>query len=282
MPEVIVCPKIVGNKDWLVYHHAGVNPIGSSREASAPQKDSPYVVVGKGQLAFLAAKGAILARLVPGTYPLSPMAIPQLGAERLTGASVDIYFVNGDARLSMYFGTSSRPISIVDPVCGEKYRLQVFGRFSLSCDTGDTVSASRLERLANFESVFTLCRGLIDRKLAEYVQNAVNEYSMDVSVFSSALLSPYIQQAFSRDLSLLGLSLETFLLDTIWINDEDMVRCLNALHVHFGTDSPALATESPTAEEDSPQFCFQCGRKLPPDARFCPFCGQSCLIQSCS
>lgn len=281
MPEVIACPKGVEDKNWFVYHLAGRKLIGSGIDGAVAQQVPSQIAVRKGQTAFLVTEGMVRVRLHHGMYPLSAVSIPEFGAPSLSEVPVDIYFVNDNARLSMYFGTSTRPVSIVDPICGEKYRLQMFGRFSLSLSLShSSISVVQLDQFSDFQSVLVFCRNLIDRKLPEYVQRAVDECHMEVSVFSSATLSGHIQQSFGRDLAVHGLSLDLFLLDAIWINDKDMVRCLATLRAHTGSGPSGPATcHSPLNDSDF-RFCPHCGRALPPAARFCPYCGKNCLVQS--
>lgn len=279
--EIIVCPKGKGDKNWFVYHLAETKLIDSSLDGMAGQKAPLQVVVGKGQTAFLVTEGMVRVRLSSGIYELSAASIPELSVATSGRVSVDIYFVNDNARLSMYFGTSTRPVSVVDPVCGEKYRLQMFGKFSLSLSLSyGSISVVQLDQLSDFQSVLVFCRNLIDGKLPEYVQRAVDECHMDVSIFSSATLSDCIQRMFGRDLTSHGLSLDLFLLDTVWINDDDMVRCLAASHVQTDPKSSHSENRQALSSGGGVRFCPYCGRELPPSTHFCPYCGKNCFVLS--
>ena len=252
----------------------------SGHGVALSQKTLPKVFVKKGQTAVLGVDGRMCVHLSPGVYPLSQEAIPELSGAvpaDSTAFPVEIYFLNEKASLSMYFGTSNRPAVIVDPVCQERYRLQVFGRFSLSLSLSlSQLSTSLLERLSDFDAVLDHCRKLINQNLSAYVQWTVDECNMDVSVFSSAVLTSRIRHYFGDALAQYGLTLTTFLLDTIWINDDDLVHCMDILHLLAEQNTIGEKVKTLISQDTRCRFCMSCGKELPPEALFCPYCGVPC------
>lgn len=293
MRNTIACKQSDKSEKWFFCHH----PVPVLISTAASEKKNPTgsesrIVVGANQHAILVKDNVIYDCLPMGRYPLSIELFPEFAKAFPQGDSnVDVYFINMDIQWSLYFGTSNGPMHVVDPVCYVEYRLYLFGRLVLVPEDLRAFFQKIME-LGSFkdtygaEKVLDVCRNLINARLKKNVNRVINEHMMSVLNLSYPVLTHCVRQTVEEDLKPYGLSLDSFYLDTMRINDEDMSRCLKALQqmsMENIVDSFPVGVVQRTKMatprmQPSNTKCRFCNSEIPALARFCPNCGQLASI----
>lgn len=292
MPHVIACPNEISTNEWFMYHYPSTVEIPVLRgQRSGSEKRPPVICVDPGFCAMLVMSDTVYDCLPSGRHILSLDTLPVLATsvDDETSLAVDIYFINTNVQWSLYFGTSNGAIHIIDPICFVEYRLYLFGRLMLTL--GDVqrffqalISQVGLESSYNSEKMMDSCRKLINAKLKTYVGRTIEEHKMSVLGLSYPIVLDSLRQSINKDLSLYGLSISSFHLDTLRTNDEDLRYCMKVmqqLSIKNITDEYHVGVvqrfNAPTLQSHPSRRsvgCRFCGAEVPSEAHFCPNCGQ--------
>lgn len=210
------------SRDWLVYKYPTDNiKLGSQ------------LIVNEGQVAIFVKGGEMADIFPPGTYTLSTQNLPILNKiinfvyGNSTPFTAEIYFVNLNSKLDLYWGTSD-PLQLIDPKYFVKLRIRAFGQLTLKLEDHilffkEIIGSMKKDDIVRYDKIVDYFRGTIVAHIKTILAKKIIDEKISALEIATEMqnIANDVKKKLTEELNLYGFELINFHIQSINFPDED-------------------------------------------------------------